>query len=114
MADAPAEPPTAEALVNSLPNRFRPDKAENWSATFHLQLKGAGTPDWTVRVNDGACTVEEGMEGAPDCLVRMKADTYVAIETGRLNPQTAFMTGRVRVSDLAQMVKFGKAFRPFE
>jgi putative sterol carrier protein len=42
----------------------------------------------------------------------MKATTYIGIESARINPQAAFMTGRIRVSDLGQMMRYIKSFRP--
>jgi len=105
-------PMTVEGLVGSLPQRLRPDRAEGWRAVFHFVLSGAERPEWTVVIEDGRCRVEPGLEGAPDCVVRMSADTYVGIESGSVNPQTAFMMGRVKVSDVGQMMRYVKAFRP--
>ncbi len=102
---------TAEGLVAGLPERFRPERAEGWRARLHLRLAGAGQPEWTVVVADGTCTVEEGLAGRPDCVVDMDADTYVGIEHGRVNPQVAFMMRKIKVSDLAVMTRFLKAFR---
>ena len=105
-------PATISGLVSSLPRRFQPDKAGGWHARLHLRLSGGDVPEWTVRVEDGRCEVAAGLTGDPTCVVEMMGDTYVAIETGRLNPQVAFMTGRVKVSNIAEMMMFIKAFRP--
>jgi alkylation response protein AidB-like acyl-CoA dehydrogenase/putative sterol carrier protein len=110
-AAAPAAvPETVEGLVASLPARFRPDKAAGWRSCLLLKLRGAEQPEWTVRVEDGACRVAAGLEGRPDCVIEMKAETYVGIETGRINPQVAYMMGKVKVSDIAEMMRFVKAF----
>jgi alkylation response protein AidB-like acyl-CoA dehydrogenase/putative sterol carrier protein len=110
---AAAAPETAEALLASLPGRFRPEKAADWRACLHLRLRGAARPEWTVHVADGACSVTAGLEGRPDCVIDMQAETYVGIETGRINAQVAFMMGRVKVSDIAEMMRFVKAFSRF-
>lgn len=109
-----AEPWTVERIARSLPGRLRADKAEGWKSTFHYRLKNSEHPDWTVRIENGACTVEEGLAGSPDCIVEMKEETFLAIETGKMNPQTAFLMGRVRVTNLTEMMQFIKAFRPLE
>ncbi len=111
-APAAEIPMTVEGLIGSLPERLRPDRAEGWRAVFHIVLKDAERPEWTVTIDDGRCRVEPGLAGAPDCVVRMSAETYVGIESGRVNPQTAFMMGRVKVSDVGQMMRYVKAFRP--
>ena len=111
-APAVETPATVEELIGSLPERLRPDRAAGWRAVFHFVLKDADRPEWTVTIEGGGCRVEPGLAGAPDCVVRMSAETYVGIETGRVNPQTAFMMGRVKVSDVGQMMRYVKAFRP--
>ena len=104
------EPETVAGLMSSLPARLRPDTAAAWSTCFHFKLRGADQPEWTVRVAAGACTVTAGLEGKATCVVEMKAETYVGIETGRVNPQAAFMMGKVKVSDIAELMRFVKAF----
>jgi putative sterol carrier protein len=105
-------PLTVSGLIGSLPDRFRADRSGDWAATFHFVLKGDQQPHWTVEIRDGQCRVSEGLHGDPDCVVRMKATTYIGIESARINPQAAFMTGRIRVSDLGQMMRYIKSFRP--
>ncbi len=109
---AAAAPLTAEGLMRSLPGRLRSERVEGWSAVFHFVLKGADPAEWTVRIADGGCTVAPGLAGEPDCVVRMAADTYAGIESGAVNPQVAFMMGKVKVSDIGQMMRYIKAFRP--
>ena len=109
----PAETPAgSEALIRSLPSRMRPGASEGWQAVFHYTLRNAAKPQWTVRIDGDACTVTEGHEGSAGCRVEMMEETYVGIETGTANPQAAFMLGKVKVSDLGQMMKFIKVFRP--
>jgi len=69
----------------TLPARLRPDKAAGWRSCCHFKLRGAEAPEWTVRVEDGACRVERGLGGRPDCVIEMTAETYVGIETGRVS-----------------------------
>jgi putative sterol carrier protein len=112
-ASGPAMVPmTVPGLIGSLPERFRAGRTGDWTATFHFVLKGDQRPQWTVEIRDGQCRVSEGLHGDPDCVVRMKAATYIGVESGTINPQAAFMTGRVRVSNLGQMMRFIKSFRP--
>lgn len=111
-APAADGPWTVDRIALSLPSRLRADKVEGWKSTFHYRLKGSERPDWTVRIENGACAVEEGLAGTPDCIVEMKEETFLAIETGKMNPQTAFLMGRVRVTNISEMMQFIKAFRP--
>jgi len=108
----PEVPADLAAFFRSLPGRLRTDKTKGWSARFHFRFKGAAHPEWTVAVDGPSCTVAEGLEGIPDCIVQSTELVYLDIEAGRQNPETAFLLGKVKVSNLGEMMKYVKAFRP--
>ncbi len=107
-------PENIESLMTSLPTRHRPEKTEGWAARFHFKFKGANTPDWTVIIAGTTCQVAPGLDGQPDCVVNTSADVYLGIEKGTQDPQMAFLMGKVKVSNLGQMQRFMKAFRPIK
>ncbi len=100
------EPTTARDIVLSLPDRFKQDKAGDFQATIHLMLEGEGGGEFTVRIGEGICTVEETLSGVPDCVIRASASTYVDAETGKANPAMAVMMGKIKVSDIAVASRF--------
>ena len=104
-------PRSVEELFETLPLRFRADRAQGWNARFHFRFKDVPRSDWTVVVEDGFCRTVEGHEGAPDCVVTTTEKTYLAIESGQQSPETAFLLGKVKVSNIAAMTRFGKLFR---
>jgi alkylation response protein AidB-like acyl-CoA dehydrogenase/putative sterol carrier protein len=108
----PSAPATVESLFGSLPSRHRSDRTEGWTTRFHYKIAGAASPEWTVSIDGTSCTVSQGLEGEADCLVEMDEETYLGVETGQLNPQVAFMMGKVKVSNIGEMMKYIKAFRP--
>lgn len=63
-----------------------------------FNLGGEGGGKWTVRFADGAVTLEEGEANAPDVTFTMAAQDFIAIANGQLNPISAFMQGKVKVS----------------
>ncbi len=67
-------------------------------------------PEWTVRILADRCEVETGHHGTADCLVSMKEKTYLGIESGETDPQMAVLMGKVKISNLAAMMKFAKSF----
>ncbi len=105
---------TAQQIIESIPFRFRTEKAQNYSATFHFNISGNENLLYTVLIKDGSCTLQTGLLGEPDCTVSTKAATYVDLETGKANPQMALMTGKIKVSNIAAMMQFAKCFRKFE
>jgi len=48
-----------------------------------------------------------------DLLLTTDTQTYIAVETGKLNAQEAFMNGKIQVSDLGKMMQFGTLFKKF-
>lgn len=109
---APVPVPASVAeLFETLPLRFRADRAAGWSSRFHFRFKDVAQPDWTVVIADGICRTAEGHEGTPDCVVTTTEKTYLAIESGLQSPETAFLLGKVKVSNIGAMTRFGRLFR---
>lgn len=105
---------TPAQLFNSVINRFRKEKAEGVSLTFHFDLSGPDACQYTIQIANGECTVSEGLIGMPDCLIETDSNTYVGLETGVINPQEALMGGAVKVSNLMAMLDFAKLFKKYE
>lgn len=103
---------TATEILETLPRRFNPEKAGDYHAVFHFDLSGNDGGQFTVKIEEGKCEVKNGLHGEPNCVVKSKAKTYRNIEYGKLNPQTAFLMGKVKVSNIPEMLQFAKMFRP--
>ncbi len=110
MADTPHE---VEAILGTLPERFRPERLKGWSGVFHWEISGAEQPQWTVRISEAGCELGPGHDGEPDCTVRMSRKTFVAIETGRRNPVVAFVKGKIKISNVGNMRRYDRAFFKF-
>ena len=104
-------PTSVAELFETLPLRFRPDRAAGWNARFHFRFRDVARSDWTVVIEDGSCRAFEGHDGPADCVVTTTEKTYLAIESGQQAPETAFLLGKVKVSNIAAMTRFGKLFR---
>jgi len=113
MREGEARPPTpaeiVAALAHDMPKGLRKEKAAGVSSVFHLSVEGAG--EFTIRVEGGACTVEDGLQGEPSCRIRTDAESYLAMATGKLNPQQAFMQGKISADSLPEAMKYGALFR---
>ena len=113
-------PPPATATASSgangpvdqafalLPAAFRADRAAGWSAVIHFVIKGAG--DKTLTVQDGRAQVEDGRVGAPSCTVKSDVETIVGLFRRTVDPQKAFMAGRISADDLGTLMKFSSSF----
>ena len=95
---------TAENLI--------PEKAGDMNAAVTFDLSGDEGGQWTVKIANGTCTVEDGVADEADATISMTGSDYVDMMTGKLNPMMAFMGGKVKVSgDLNTVMKFQTMFK---
>lgn len=97
-------------IIATIPTRFRPEKAKDYEGIFHFNIVEC---PFTLIIQEGQCQIKMGIEGKATCLISTNEKTYIAIEMGTLNPQWALMTGKVKVSNVNEMLRFGKMFRKF-
>jgi acyl-CoA dehydrogenase len=112
--ERPAEPATLDQVMQSLVGRVRPEKITDWNGVFHFTFDGSQKPQWTMQVLDGRCQVDEGHHGEADCTLKTKEKTFVGIQTGTVNPEAAFMMGKIKVTNLPMMIRFAQAFRSLQ
>lgn len=103
---------TPADIFAKTPDNLMADKAGDMKAAVAFDLSGENGGQWTVKIADGACTVEEGLVDGADATISMTGSDYVDMMTGKLNPMMAFMGGKVKVSgDLNTVMKFQTMFK---
>lgn len=105
---------TAREIVMGLPQRFKTEEAADAAGTFQFVLEGDNGGEFTVRVADGQCSVEEGLSGEADCVISATASDFEDAEEGRVNRQMAVMMGKIKISNLGAMLKFITIFKDLE
>ncbi|HMU68716.1 MAG TPA: SCP2 sterol-binding domain-containing protein [Saprospiraceae bacterium] len=109
------KPISAREIVLSLKDRFRPEKAEaGYETVFHLDISGDRGGQFTVTIANGTINIEDGFHGNPKCIVTTKDEVYEDTEWGRSNPQMAVMFGKIKVSDLGEILDFIPLFHRCE
>ena len=104
---APAD--EVRAFFDGLAARFRADRAAGLEATYAFVVEGAG--EWHAVVAGDTCAIAEGAHPSPDVTISCSAADWVQIVEGRLDPQFAFMTGRLRVDgDMSLAMRFRSLF----
>lgn len=99
----------AEALLESMPERFNAEKAGDLEAAVGYQIDDLG---YTLFIRNGACMVFPRLLKPCDTLLKAKADDFIAMSTGTLNAQEAFMTGKIQIEgDPLLMQKVAKSFK---
>lgn len=100
------KPEKASEIIKSLPQRLKADKVAGISTVFHFDIEGETGGQFTATLSDGVCKVEDGLVGEAKCVVRAKASDYEDVELGRTNPQMAVMMGKIKISNLGEMMGF--------
>jgi putative sterol carrier protein len=87
------------------------EKLKDMDATILFDIKGAEGGLWTVDIDHGDITVEEGKLGSPDVTVETTKEDLIRLIQGDLNAMAAFMQGRLKVKgDMSVAMKMQKLF----
>jgi putative sterol carrier protein len=103
----------AEAVTDAL-NSHDGFKNAIGSSELAIQFQTDGGPDGDVNyylaTRDGTASLSLGELDGPDVTVKQSYDTATAISKGEMNTQTAFMTGKLKVSgNLAKLMQHQSA-----
>ncbi|MCS6926852.1 MAG: SCP2 sterol-binding domain-containing protein, partial [Candidatus Binatia bacterium] len=76
-------------------------------------LWGAGAAQFSVTIDKGVCTVEEGIAAAPDVTITATAADYLSVVTGAVPFGWAYINGRLKVTgDLRLVLRLATYFAP--
>ncbi len=99
---------TIQDLMDSLPSFFLPEKAAGIRAVVQFGLSGEDGGEWTVRIAEQCCQVTKGTAESADLLFQASARDVLDIFYDRLEPMSAYMQGKLRLSG-----NFGLALKLF-
>lgn len=101
---------TIQDFFDKLPDRFRPEVVEGMSTCFHFDLSGEGGGQYTVELIDGKLQIHEGLTGTPQCVIHAEAADFLAVAQGRHSPIMAVLTGKIKISNQVELLKYAKIF----
>jgi DNA-binding HxlR family transcriptional regulator len=84
---------SAQSVLESLPFMVREDRARGVDLTFEVRLTGRGGGVWSVRVHDGACSVEPGFAERADVRYTADASVWCGVALGLVDARDVFKRG---------------------
>jgi putative sterol carrier protein len=101
----------ARKLLEDLSESADAEKLRGLDATILFDVSGEEGGQWTVRINDGQVSLEEGQAESPTITVAAAAKDLKALVKGDLNPMAAFMQGKLKVKgDMSAAMQLQKLF----
>jgi putative sterol carrier protein len=108
MSDTPS---SCKQVFEQMPSRFKKEAAVGFNAVYQFDLSGEGGGKWQVSINNDKCDIKEGAHPSPNTTFSMTAQDYLDMVAGKLNPQMAFMSGKLRISgDMGLALRFQGLF----
>ena len=101
---------TASEFIHSLPAKASPEALDGVETNFFFDLSGEGGGQYTVRAEGQRLEVLEGRVGDTKCTVKTDADRFMRLVRGEDNPMMAVMTGKVKISNTGELLKYAKLF----
>lgn len=76
------------------------------NATYQFNLSGDDGGEWVIKLTEEEQAVSAGADEDAQCVISMTSGDFMNMIGGSLNPQMAFMTGKLRVKgDMALALK---------
>ncbi len=103
--------PTVKETFDAMPGRFRPERAQGVKAMIQYDITGEGGGTFHVDIAEGKCSVGVGPAAAPNLTLTVSAPDWLDMTAGKLNPQLAFMSGRLKhKGDMGLLMKLAGMF----
>lgn len=99
-----------DEIINSLPSRLKKDKANGIELNVLFEFEDDLYYSVLIK-NSNLLISKEKTLTTYDLILTTQTATYIGVETGKLNPQEAFISGKIQVSDLGKMMQFGGLFK---
>ncbi len=101
-----------DELFSTLPSRLKTEKSKDISMNVLFELENGLY--YSISISNGNISISKEKNLATyDLILTTQTDIYIGVETGKLNPQEAFMSGKIQVSDLGKMMQFGALFKKY-
>ncbi|MBI5915933.1 MAG: SCP2 sterol-binding domain-containing protein [Bacteroidetes bacterium] len=100
----------AKDFITTLPQTVKQEWLQGVDTNFHFDIEGDGGGQFSVIVKDNRMQVFERFEGEPNCKITAKEKNFIQLLRGELNPMMAVFTGKLKISNTGEVMKYAKLF----
>ena len=101
-----------KGIFDKMPHAFQPKAAEGVDLVFQFKISGEGGGEWYAEIRKGECGVEQDVHESPTTTIKMEAADFLALMKGKLNPMTAYTSGKLKIEgDIIKSQLIGKLFK---
>jgi hypothetical protein len=88
-----------DVFEHHIPAKFqaKPDVVTKINAIYQFNISGPGGGSWTVDCTAPGGKIAAGTVADARCTVAATDQDFLAIVNGKLNPQMAFMSGKLKI-----------------
>ncbi len=104
-------PTTVRGFVDFLPHLFQKGAASGLDATYHFTFTGRESLEATVRIADGALSIEDGLVGKPSLRMIADTDAWLGFLRGDKGLVGSLLRRKIRLKgDPRLLLRFGACF----
>ena len=102
---------TCREIIAGMPTVFNAEAAGDVVAVIYYKVTGEEPGDYYLEIANGTCTFHEGTPASPRLTIETPSEVWVAISTGKLDGQQAFMEQKYKASgDFSLLMKLTSLF----
>lgn len=100
----------ASFFIVNLPKAVKPEWLNGVETNFHFDISGNTGGQYSIIVKDNEMNVHDGFVGDPSCKIAASDENFLKLLKGDLNPMMAVFSGKVKVSNPGEIMKYAKLF----
>ncbi len=89
-----------ESIFDKLASRVseRPELVDEVDAVYQFDVGGEQGGSWVVDLKNAPGGIRAGADADADCVITLSQDDLAGIMDGSVDPQTAFLMGRIKIT----------------
>ncbi len=95
-------------FLSELPLKVAPEAIEDVSTILHFDISGDSGGIYTLKIENGKMTIDEGLIGDAKSTIKASDILFNELLNKETNPMMAVMTGKLKVSNPGEIMKYIK------